>query len=123
MARIELTDEELEYFRANYGRLSSRIIGERLHVSHATVFRLADRYGIEPLSTPDTPLPTGRGHGRPWTEADRQTLLAMIDAGSTWPEIAVVLNRSENAIRSYKSLWYPGYPNPPHSFTHKSKRR
>lgn len=116
MSKVEFTEEELEYLRANYGRVSVRSIARRFYVSSCVVERVAQSIGLpKQVPPPAVPPPVGRGKGKRWSDSERQALLAMIDSGNTWAEIAAALGRTINAVRSYKSSHYPGYPAPKHS--------
>lgn len=115
MATVELTASEIEYLRANYGRLTNREIAAHLYVGPTTVPRLVRRYDIAPVTGPATIKKGSQpGRGRPWTPEDNELLLSMIDARYTYTEIAAALRRTTASVVEYKSLRYPDYPSPPH---------
>lgn len=121
MSPIELTDSELEYLRANYGRITNREIAEHLYIGPTSVSRLVRRYRIRPAT--QTAKKGNGKKGSRWTPDDNQRLLSMIDAGHTYAEIAAALHRTVSSVVTYKSLHYRDYPSPPHqSSIHRGKK-
>lgn len=108
--RIEISDADIDWLRANYPAHTIRELARKLGCSEATVGRVMHEHGLlrdysgERRSV--EPAEQTRSH-RQWTPAEHSRFLSMISEGYTYEEMSAALGRSLGALKQRKSRSLP----------------